>query len=463
MLHRRAVLLLILVALGGAAFLWWQANTPNRAARRALERRGEGYSLAELTALAQTVPEPALWEVAGWRAWEQEQPSIAQTCLLRARSEGALSPQGYGLLGDLSAEAGNLEDAVSFWEQAVAQDAPQADLWRRKLAQVAESRGDWEIALEDYRALLQRAPTDPELICHLGMLLAVLRPAEAPAYLETAAAPASPCAALAADLQDALVRGNLQDDPVYTAVLVGRALGGRGEWHLAAEAFRRAVERNPDYAEAWAFWGQALEATGQDGSRALETALRLDPASLTAASLNALYWRARGQPEKALVYFYRAASREPQNPLWEIEIGATLAQMGNISDALAHYRKATTLSPDDPAPWRSLADFCLQYGLEIKETALPAARRSVILAPEEAASVETLGRVYLRLGDLDSARRFARRALSLDSGYAPAYLDLGLIAALRGDDVQARRMYRTVIALAPDSPAAAQARRLLQP
>ncbi len=460
--RRHALLFVLLAALIGV-FVWWQAGAQNRAARRALVRHGEGYSLRELTTLAQTVPAPALWEVAAWRAGEREQPSIARACLLRARAEGALSPQGYGLLGDLTAETGNLEAAVSFWRQAVEQDALQADIWRRKLAQVAESRGDWETALEHYRALSQHAPADAELLCKVAALLSVLHPAEAPASLELAAASSSPCAALAESLREALVRGSLQDDPAYTAVLTGRALGAHGEWALAAEAFRRAVERNPDYAEAWAFWGQALEALGLDGNRALETALRLDPASLTAASLNALYWRSRGQPEKALVYFYRAARSEPENPLWEMEIGATLAQMGNIPDALAHYRKATSLASDDPAPWRALAEFCLQYGLEIKETALPAARRSVLLAPQEAASPEILGRVYLRLGDLSSARRLARRALALDSGYAPAYLDLGLIAALQGDDALARRMYRTVIALAPDSPWAAQARRLLGP
>jgi tetratricopeptide (TPR) repeat protein len=237
----------------------------------------------------------------------------------------------------------------------------------------------------------------------------------------------------------------------------------QGRYKAAARSFDIAAEINPDYAEAWAFWGEALEKTGQDGRRALETALRLNPDSLTAAGLMALYQRARGRPQEALVYFYRAARADPENPLWEIEIGATLAQMSDLSAALEHYRRGTALSPEDPLPWRALAEFCLQYGVELKETALPAARRSLLLAPDEAASPELLGRVYLRLGDLDSARRFARRALSLDAGCAPAYLDLGLIAALQGDEALSRRMFRTVIDLAPRSPWAAQARRLMEP
>ncbi len=458
-MRRRVSFFLLLLGLA-LALARLPVAARRQAARRALASGGNGYPAAELASLAQTAPEPRLWEAAGRAALREAHPLQARAFFLRARAEGRLSAQGYGLLGDLLSEAGYLEAAQVLWERAAEVPPPEGNAWRARLAQVALRRGEWLRALTYYRIL---AREDAAYACQAGKLLAVLRPEEADSYLRQAEKPGASCRALAQALRENLLLGSLQDDPAYTLTLVGRALGRFDEWGLAAEALRRAVERNPQYAEAWAFLGQALERSGGDGRAALETALRLDPNSLSASSLMALYWRARGAPEKALVYFYRAAQAEAENPVWEMEIGATLAHMGRISEAERHYRRAIQLGGDSPAPWRALAEFSLQYNADLSAIGLPAARQAVLLAPKEAASQELMARIYLRLGDLLTARRFARRALELDAGYAAAYYDLGLIASLQGDSAQARRMLETAISLAPESPWAAQARRLLAP
>ncbi|GAB4528156.1 MAG: hypothetical protein Fur0018_14100 [Anaerolineales bacterium] len=452
----------VLLILGLLTLLWagWQAGMALQI-RSAL--RDDGWSAAQVAALAQRRDAPALWERAGWLAWRADQPYQARAFLLRAAAEGALSTQGYGLLGDVYASDGLVDNALGFWQQAVARQAPQAAVWHFRLAQVAESQQDWPQAIAHYRAAAQGDAGNPQAAYRLGLLLAVFEPDSAEAYLSSLAAGRSPYAAAAEDIRRSLLLGNLRDDSAYAATLVGRALGRQNEWPLAVAALQHATASDPQYAEAWAFLGQALESNGQDGRAALETALRLNPNSLAAASLMAVYWRTHDEASRALVYAYRVAEIEPQNPLWQMEIGATLAQMGELSAALSHYREAANLQPDSPQGWRVLADFCLKYNIALEESALPAARRAVLLAPEAAGSLETLARVYIRLGDLLLARRLARQAIAHDPGLSAAYFDLGIIAALQGDSTLAQRMFETVIALAPNSGDAIQARRMLAP
>ncbi len=457
-MSRKGLPWFLVLVVGALALSWWQVSAPRRAAVRALQSGGAGYSAAQLADWAQNIPLPALWEVAGKVALEEEHPSQARAFWLRAAAEERLSPDGYGRLGDLFAENGYLETAAAFWQRAL--DSPHPAPWLLRLAQMEESRRNWQAALGWYRQLAHIAPA---YTCQTGRLLAVLEPQAADAYLSQAVESAQSCKPLAQALQETLLLGDMQDAPAYTMLLIGRTLARFDEWPLAAEAFRRAVTYEPAYAEAWAFLGQAQERSGEDGRESLEIALQLDPNSLAASSLMALYWRTHDAPEKALVYFYRAAQTEPQNPIWEQEIGATLAQMGNVPEATRHYQRATEISPKKPEVWRALAGFCLQYNVELQSLALPAARQAVLLAPKEAASQEMMARLYLRMGDLPLARRFARQALQLDSGYAPAYYDLGVIAALQDDDALARRMFDTVIAVAPQSIWATQARRWLEP
>ena len=97
-------------------------------------------------------------------------------------------------------------------------------------------------------------------------------------------------------------------------------MAGVGEWQLAAEAFRQATLANPDYPEAWAFLGEALQQTGEPGREALENALRLDPASLTGNLLYGIYLKRSDDYERALAFLQVANDVDPDNPAILAEI-----------------------------------------------------------------------------------------------------------------------------------------------
>jgi tetratricopeptide (TPR) repeat protein len=150
------------------------------------------------------------------------------------------------------------------------------------------------------------------------------------------------------------------EEPAYTALAVGRALAAIGEWELAAEAFRRATLARPDWAEAWAFLGEAQQRldpgvhTDNLALQYLEKALSLQPASIAANVFMALYWQRHSHQDTALEYMHKAAAAEPDNPVLQAEIGHFLAELGDLPAALQFYERARAC-PNDPAFWLILS------------------------------------------------------------------------------------------------------------
>jgi tetratricopeptide (TPR) repeat protein len=120
------------------------------------------------------------------------------------------------------------------------------------------------------------------------------------------------------------------------------------------------------------------------------------------------------------------------------------------------------LAPKDATYWRILAEFSLQYRIQIRQIALPASRQAVILTPDDPRALDLMGQALFMLDDTLNAERFLLRALQTDPGYAPAHLHLGQVYLLEGEAGRARQQLDTALALSPDTPTADQAQRLLQ-
>ncbi len=407
-----------------------------------------------------------LWEKAGQLAYQGGDFPGAVEALQRAADLRALSPRGYLTLGDALKQTGDLPGALAAWQEARAKGEATPEIYAR-LLEAHRSTQDYEAAIADLQAWINLEPTEATLHYQLGLLLATQEPEAARVHLTRAAELDPSYASQVQKLLEHLRAGLLSDDPAYALYEAGRALGAMQEWELAARAFEQALQKNPDFADAWAFLGEArqhLEFTNGDRSAlsALEKALNLDTASLTANTLMALYWQRQGQYARALEYLQTAADLYPQNAAVQAEIGRTLALEGRLEEAWKAYQKALELAPQDATYYRLLALFSLEHDYHVSQVALPAARQAVVLAPGDPQALDTLGQVLLSLGDLNSAQRFFLRALDLDPDFVAAHLHLGVVYSLQGDWLAARREWERVIALDPDSSYAEQARRLLK-
>jgi tetratricopeptide (TPR) repeat protein len=419
-----------------------------------------------------------LLEQDGLNAFQGEDYKGAAGLLERAESADRLSPLGYLYLGDALRQTGDLDAALAAWE--VAGPGVGAEEIPKRLLEIHTQAGDIPALTSDLQTLVGLRPADVRLRYRLGLHLAALQPEAALPHLAQAA-DLDPGLKPAAEQLIASIRtALLEEDPAYTLLESGRGLATLGEWALAAQAFRGAVDAAPEYAEAWAYLGEARQQTvgsrpktagaaseavvvfPEDGLVELEKALDLDPGSLAANTLLALYWQRQGNFETALEYLEKVTALHPDDPALQAQLGSTLALSGDLEAAYQAYRRGVELAPLRSEPWRLLAEFCILHEYSLKEEGLPAARRAASLDPKNPASLDTLGQVVLLLEDFSTARRFFESAITVDPSYAPALVHLGLVYALEGDTQGAYNAWREVGAAAPGTPAAEQAERLIQ-
>ena len=138
------------------------------------------------------------------------------------------------------------------------------------------------------------------------------------------------------------------------------------------------------------------------------------------------------------------------------------AQAGDLATAQTFYEKAIELDPYDPTSYQALVEFCIRYNVDLRGIALPAARQAVSLTPNDPASLDVMGQVLSRLGDYINAERYYLRALQHDNQFPPTHLHLGLLYTLQGQRKLAQSHLSLAISLAPNTPTAEHAQRLLQ-
>jgi len=398
---------------------------------------------------------------------EAGNPKNAILYITQAGQSISLPSDSLLLLGDAYLASGNAKQATQTWQQ-IPESSGYKEAALLRLLELHRANNNYSQAAEDLKSLIRLHPNEVGYHYQLGLLLAVLEPDSSLAYLSQVAENDSTLAEKANELISRIKTARLYEEPAYTSVSVGRWLGSVGEWQLALQALQQAVEQRPDYAEAWAYLGETLQHTGvpeeksanQTGLQELQTALDLDPNSITAIMLMSLYWQRQGDDNLAIEYLDRAANLEPDNPMLQAELGRVTARIGDLPTAQAYYENATALAPTDPVFWRLLAEFSLDKQIQVEQIALPAARKVVLLAPENPQSLDLIGKTLIALDDLQQAEIFLKRAIVLDASYAPAHLHLGFLYLSQGNNELAQVEFQIARQLAPDSQIAEQIDRL---
>lgn len=449
---------------------WLDAGQPGQAAGLIAEAAGH------------TPERIDLWEQAGQAALRGGDPTAAIAYLEQGAAQsqtspaypGGLSLGGWLDLGDAYIQAGDPAAALRAWQVGIAFYGPHPPVLERSLA-ARLALGDFSGAAADLQTLADLQPQDPYPYFRLGLLLAAVQPDQAQGPLDRAAAIDPAYQFAAAGLRRALISARRAEDPVYTLLAAGRFLAGLEEWGLAYQAFSRAAAARPDYAEAWAYRGEARQHPGAGtllalptpvdaaaARRDLETALSLDPHSLAGQTFLALFWSRQGRSDLAPAILDRAIAHDPHNPALWVQKANVQAAAGDLLAAEATYRLAADMAQGDPAYRRYWIEFMLQYNFQVAGQALPAARQLVVEFPEDPAALDLMAQVLLRLGDLRSAARFVERTLQIAPTYALAHLHRGQVYGLLGERESARRALLQAQALDPGGPVGAQARRWLE-
>ena len=341
-----------------------------------------------------------------------------------ADSISALTVDQTFLLGQVYWDVNQLENAYATWQtinnhkDLRAEDLPA-------LIQIQQSKNDWFGA---YQTLLKWKEIDPEnkdLVLPLAFSQIIFEPEAA---LTTITSSTN------RKIQSLLPEIEMiiqEENPVYQMVLSGNLLASIGEWDYASAAYAYATRLDPEYAEGWALYGNALINSGKDGISALNKALSISPKSIITRAFLASYWRTQNDFERSLEIYQELSNDEPGQAIWQQELGNTYILAGNVDKALQAFIKTTKIEPGNSYYWINLARFCGEYKVEIQEIGLPAARQALLIDENNWEAYDTLGWLFLILEDYTSAERFLTSAYKAAPESALVNLHLGQLFYFR--------------------------------
>src|SRR5262249_1839464 len=138
---------------------------------------------------------------------------------------------------------------------------------------------------------------------------------------------------------------------------LGKALGGQGKWEAAVAAYREAIRLRPDLAEAHNNLGATLY-DDRNGEEAADDALHA-PSGRKHNLADAHYHRRnalgeQGRSEAAVAAYREALRLRPDDPEAHSNLGAALHDQGKWEAAAAEFREALRLRPDDPEAHNNL-------------------------------------------------------------------------------------------------------------
>jgi len=265
-------------------------------------------------------------------------------------------------------------------------------------------------------------------------------------------------AELTAGEQDRLTGAPTEDLSAYRLYVRGRHSLARRRFgddnHVvrAATLFRRAIEKDPSFALAWAGLADArarelpdsLNLPDVSQKEAARRALELDPDLAEAhAAMGHAYLR-EGNGPAAAGELKRAIELKPS--YWEAHhlLGVFHLKTGRVHEALDHLQLAVELNPQHAKARHGLYDAYLAAGQAKKS--LKEARKQQRLGLEKTSAVAGEVRALFGLGQLEDARRLAEEQvaeLGVETGWGGwfrAYLVD--IHAAGGDTTQAQRYLR---------------------
>lgn len=429
--------------------VWLPLAEELRAARVTASAGQHALAAQRLSAAAARQPWNAeLAFQAGVALLASAQYDAARDQLLKAAALDGERPETHEALGDAYAGLGDFHAALGEWELARALLPNDEGLLFRvaqghqRLGQLAESRAA-------YSRLVELRPDDAQVQYQLALLTAALDPRQAISRL-TLVSSLSPDLAPTTDQLARAIEAALQTgDDAFAYGAVGYSMLQLGELPLAEAALGQAIALRPDYSDALAYLGLALDRRGGDGLEWYQEAVRADPASPLAHTVFGLYWRRHGQLAAAQTEFERAYELDPDNPGLAAELGSLHESRGDFEAAEAWFRKATELAPEDAEFWLLLALFYEANEIKIEPNGLEAAQRAVDLAPQDGRAVDTLGFALYLAGRLDEAESTLTRAIELDPHSASALYHMGVLRLSQGSADDAKRLFRQVIQLDP--------------
>jgi protein O-mannosyl-transferase len=260
-------------------------------------------------------------------------------------------------LGNLLKDAGEDQQAIKYYEQALSIKPDYADA-HNGLASTLAKTGQAERALEHYKAALRLASNSYEAHNNLGNLL--VNSGNLTAAIDQ-------------------YRESLKWNENYALAHngLGNALRLSGELQEAIIEFKRAIAIQPDFARAYMNLGITHFTAGntEEGIKNLKNAVRLEPKYAEGQNNLANALVNTGRVTESFPYFEEAIRLKPDYAIAHLNLANAFVKAGRYKDAVTHYKRVLELNPDNHNVYVNLVLTYAELGLS--KEAIQTAQRAL--------------------------------------------------------------------------------------
>jgi tetratricopeptide (TPR) repeat protein len=341
-------------------------------------------------------------------------------------------------LADLALATGDTDGANAYFEQFLALDPHNAQLWiERGDAMLAAGKRD--IALDSYTSAEKLLGSDPakrvEVVARRGQTLeGMSKDDDAVAEYRRAIKLAPKGYYLETELTGRII------DIYRRKQALGQLLAQyEKEW---PEAARGHFE--------WSTLGKLYEETGaQDKAiAALKHAVARSPWELETQRRLIQLLENSGRDDEALAQYEAVVKAAPGEARFQLELAERYWRRGLEPKALDALTRLEARFPQDPGVLSAIADAYTRWGKD--DLALTEYERLAKLEPDDPAHLVTLGEQYFQKGDKTRAHETWKRIIA--NGKASSYAKLGEVESEHGEDTDAIKAYTKAIDLDPKNP-----------
>jgi tetratricopeptide (TPR) repeat protein len=220
----------------------------------------------------------------------------------------------------------------------------------------------------------------------------------------------------------------------------GLGILSRDDYARALPFFEKAVDTDPNYAEAWYQAGFCYGMLGRhaEALKASRAAARLRPEwAQTYVNIGASSF-ALAQYKDAAEAYRQVTKLEPENADAQYALGLSLNKLGRADEEILAYKRALTIKPDFP---NALEQLGLTYFKQKRYAESLAAFDQLKTYKPDARTYNYLGESYFELGKTEESIEAFNNAVGYNSNYDRARFNLGRAYLKLGDRDSANIQY----------------------
>lgn len=180
----------------------------------------------------------------------------------------------------------------------------------------------------------------------------------------------------------------------------------------------------------------------------LQKLLDADPKSAELRLRMAEIYDAKGDLKKATEYYQQSYELAPSDPNLLLTLAEALARGGRTAEARKLYQGVLKTRPDNTTALNNLAFLLADTGGDLDE-ALKLAKQAMDKAPGVPSYLDTLGYIYLKQGQRDSALQTFNSLVRKNPLVAVYRYHLGMALVAKGDKTEARKELQAALAAHP--------------